>query len=67
MTGIAIVGGGIVGLSTAYWLAKAGHGVTVVERGPIPNPEAASADHHRLIRFSYGDEVGYAARMAEAA
>lgn len=61
-----VVGGGIVGLSTAYWLTKAGHRVTVVERGPIPNPEAASADHHRLIRFSYGDRIGYTARMAEA-
>ncbi len=66
VTEILVVGGGIVGLSTAYWLAKAGHGVTVVERGAIPNPEAASADHHRLIRFSYGDRLGYAARMGEA-
>lgn len=63
---IVIVGGGIVGLSTAYWLAKAGQRVTVLERGAIPNPEAASSDHHRLIRFSYGDRLGYAARMAEA-
>ncbi len=34
MTEILVVGGGVVGLSTAYWLGKAGHGVTVVERGP---------------------------------
>ena len=61
-----VVGGGIVGLATAYALVKAGIGVTLVERGPIPNPRAASADHHRLIRFAYGDRAGYAARMPDA-
>ncbi|MEM9290572.1 MAG: FAD-binding oxidoreductase [Acidobacteriota bacterium] len=30
-TEIAVVGGGLVGLSTAYWLARAGRRVTVVE------------------------------------
>ena len=63
---VLIVGGGIVGLSTAYWLVKAGLGVTVVEQGPIPNPLASSTDHHRLIRFAYGDRAGYAARIPEA-
>lgn len=63
---VIVVGGGVVGLSTAYALHKAGVGVTVVERGPIPNPLAASADHHRLIRFAYADRRGYAARMPDA-
>jgi glycine/D-amino acid oxidase-like deaminating enzyme len=70
MTGVpasvVVVGGGIVGLSTAYALVKAGVGVTLVEQGPIPNPLAASADHHRLIRSAYGDRLGYAARMPDA-
>ena len=70
MTGVpasvVVVGGGIVGLSTAYALVKAGIGVTVVEQGPIPNPLASSADHHRLIRFAYADRLGYAARMPDA-
>ncbi|MEM9138684.1 MAG: FAD-dependent oxidoreductase [Pseudomonadota bacterium] len=65
MTDVLIVGAGIVGLSTAYWLTKAGHRVTVVEQGPIPCPLASSADHHRLIRYPYGDAEGYCARMAE--
>jgi glycine/D-amino acid oxidase-like deaminating enzyme len=63
---VVIVGGGIVGLSTAYRLAKDGHTVTVVERGPVPNPLASSSDHHRLIRRTYGRMDGYTARMAEA-
>ena len=65
MSDVLIVGAGIVGLSTAYWLTKAGTKVSVVEQGPVPNPVAASADHHRLIRYPYGSDAGYCARMAE--
>ncbi|MEM1298421.1 MAG: FAD-binding oxidoreductase [Pseudomonadota bacterium] len=66
MIEIIIVGAGVVGLSTAYWLVKAGHDVTVIEQGPIPNPVAASADHHRLIRYPYNEAEGYCARMQHA-
>ena len=34
-SGVVIVGGGIVGLTTAYYLAKAGTPSTVVERDAI--------------------------------
>lgn len=61
---VMIVGAGIVGLSTAYWLAKEGRSVAVVEQGPVPCPLASSADHHRLIRYPYGSRKGYCARMA---
>ena len=30
---VVIVGGGIIGCASAYELAKAGYGVTVIERG----------------------------------
>lgn len=66
MADVIVVGGGIVGLSTAYWLTKAGRSVTLIERGPIPNPLASSADHHRLIRVTYGDANGYAFRIGDA-
>jgi len=61
-----IVGAGIAGLSTAWALVRRGWTVTILERGPLPNPLAASSDHHRLIRWHYSDRVGYAARMGEA-
>lgn len=63
---ITIVGGGIAGLSTAWSLTKAGHTVTLIEQGPIPNPLAASGDHHRIIRRAYGNAGGYADAISEA-
>jgi D-amino-acid dehydrogenase len=37
MSKTVIVGGGIIGLSSAYYLQKAGHEVTIIERGDITN------------------------------
>jgi glycine/D-amino acid oxidase-like deaminating enzyme len=45
-----IVGGGIMGLATAWALARDGHEVELLEQGPLPNPLASSMDEHRIIR-----------------
>jgi sarcosine oxidase len=63
---IVIVGAGIAGLSTAWSLVKRGHRVTILEQGPIPNPLAASGDHHRIIRRAYGKASGYGRAITEA-
>ncbi|SIT35499.1 FAD dependent oxidoreductase [Paraburkholderia ribeironis] len=63
---VTIVGAGIAGLSTAWSLVKLGHDITLIEQGSIPNPLAASGDHHRMIRRAYGDADGYARTIAEA-
>ncbi|RFC67280.1 MULTISPECIES: NAD(P)/FAD-dependent oxidoreductase [Mesorhizobium] len=63
---IIVVGAGIAGLSTAWSLTKAGHSVSLVEQGPIPNPLAASGDHHRIIRRAYGKAAGYGRLISEA-
>src|SRR5256885_5437305 len=61
-----IVGGGIMGLGTAWGLARDGHEVELFEQGALPNPLASSVDEHRLIRHPYGDRAGYA-RMIDPA
>ena len=61
-----IVGGGVMGLCTAWGLAREGHQVELFEQGALPNPLASSVDEHRLIRHPYGDRTGYA-RMVDPA
>lgn len=61
-----MVGGGIMGLCSAWALARDGWVVELVEQDPIPNPRGSSVDRHRLIRHAYGDQRGYM-RMVDAA
>jgi glycine/D-amino acid oxidase-like deaminating enzyme len=61
-----VVGGGLMGLATAWALARDGHAVELFEQGPLPNPLASSMDEHRLIRHPYGDHVGYARMIDQA-
>ena len=63
---VIVVGGGIMGLCTAWALRRAGHEAVVYEQGPIPNPLASSCDEHRLTRFTYGAMTGYARMVHEA-
>ncbi|MEZ5842349.1 MAG: FAD-dependent oxidoreductase [Hyphomicrobiaceae bacterium] len=63
---IVIVGAGIVGLSIARSALRRGHHVTIVEQGAIPNPDSASFDEHRMIRFQYNDAEGYARMVRDA-
>ncbi|WP_342236735.1 FAD-dependent oxidoreductase [Inquilinus sp. OTU3971] len=63
---VVIVGGGVIGLATAWAAARRGHGVELFEQGPLPNPLSASVDQHRLTRIPYGDQRGYTRLMAAA-
>ncbi len=66
MATVAVVGAGVTGLVTAIGCARAGHRVLVLDRGPIPNPAATSADQHRALRVLRPDDLDGTARMAEA-
>ncbi|WP_375411103.1 NAD(P)/FAD-dependent oxidoreductase [uncultured Bradyrhizobium sp.] len=64
---VAIVGGGIAGLCTAWAFTKLGHSVTLFEQASsIPNELSASGDQHRILRHAYGERDGYARMMPEA-
>lgn len=53
MTHVGIIGGGIIGLSSAYYLHRAGHRVTVFDQNRIAGSPAADG-------CSFGNEIGRA-------
>lgn len=61
-----IVGGGIMGLSVAWGLVRAGWRVELLERGDLPDRRASSHDRSRLIRQAYGRRTGYMTLVADA-
>jgi glycine/D-amino acid oxidase-like deaminating enzyme len=63
---ITIVGAGIMGLSSAWALARAGHDVSVYDQSLVPNPLGSSVDQHRLIRHPYGADRGYTRMIGRA-
>jgi N-methyl-L-tryptophan oxidase len=54
-----IVGGGVAGLSTAYYMMKRGKRVVVLDQYQVGNPFGASGDHGRIFRLSYGKDTFY--------
>jgi glycine/D-amino acid oxidase-like deaminating enzyme len=53
---VVVVGAGVTGLLTAVECVLAGHRVTVLDRGAIPDPAATSYDQHRTLRtLAVGD------------
>jgi gamma-glutamylputrescine oxidase len=59
---IVVVGGGIVGLSTAYWLGKAGRRVVLLETGPL----ASRASGRNAGFLLTGSAEPYTALVASA-
>jgi sarcosine oxidase len=66
-TDICIVGGGIMGLATAYHLAKTTDSkILILDRYGIPNDYSASNDVNRVFRYSYGNDKFYTDMAVES-
>lgn len=61
-----VLGAGVMGLSAAWGLSRAGFAVRVLDRHAPPNPRGASVDDHRLIRHAYGAQRGYMRMVDDA-
>jgi len=61
-----VVGAGVYGLAAARELHARGWGVTLVEPGPIPRPEASSTDRSKVIRADYGADDFLSGLAAES-
>ena len=57
--GVIVVGGGIMGVCCAYFLALRGKRVTLLDQYDVPNIWAASGDHLRVFRLTYGKDAFY--------
>jgi glycine/D-amino acid oxidase-like deaminating enzyme len=56
---IIVVGAGINGVVAAIELRKRGHGIVLVDPGPLPCPLAASTDISKVVRAAYGGDEEY--------
>ena len=56
---VVVVGGGIMGVQAAWHLAQLGQTVTVLDQFDVPNQWAASGDHLRVFRLTYGKDAFY--------
>ncbi len=63
---IIVVGAGIFGVTAALELRARGLAVTLLDRGPIPAPLAASTDISKVVRMEYGRDRDYMALMEAA-
>jgi monomeric sarcosine oxidase len=61
---VAIIGGGTIGLSAAYYAAAAGYSTVLFEQFDFGNPRASSDGDSRMFRVMYADAT--MARLAEA-
>lgn len=63
---VLIVGAGAFGLATAMELGRRNRSVTVLDRGPLPHPDASSTDVSKIIRMDYGADAFYTDLAEEA-
>lgn len=63
---VVIVGAGTFGASLAWWLARAGNRVTLVDQFEPGDPRASSGGETRLLRCAHGHDPEYTAMARRA-
>lgn len=58
---ILILGGGCFGLTAALELRARGWQITLIDQGPLPNPDAASTDINKVVRMDYAADEQHTA------
>ena len=66
MDSVVIVGAGTFGASLAWWLAREGVRVTLVDQFEPGDRRATSGGETRLIRCGHGEDAGYTASARRA-
>jgi sarcosine oxidase len=56
---VAVIGGGVFGAWSAYWLRKAGLRVILLDAYGVANSRASSGGESRIIRAAYGEDDFY--------
>ncbi len=56
---VIIIGAGIMGLATAYFLSKSRKNILVIDQLSINNSINSSSDYSRGFRYEYGDDEFY--------
>ena len=63
---VVIVGAGVMGSATAYWLSRAGKRVALLDTYSPAHVRAASADESRMVRYQYRGQTLYTEMVAGA-
>ncbi len=63
---VVIVGAGVMGCATAYWLSRAGKRVALLDTYSPAHVRAASADESRMVRYQYRGQTLYTEMVAGA-
>lgn len=64
MFDVVIVGAGVMGSATAYWLSRAGKRVALLDKYSPGHVRASSADESRMVRYQYRGQTLYTEMVA---
>ncbi|MBI5208595.1 MAG: FAD-dependent oxidoreductase [Elusimicrobia bacterium] len=56
---VLVVGGGVMGAASTYWLTQMGRSVVLLDRCDIPNIGGSSGDHLRVFQLTHGKDAFY--------